>query len=74
MSEPDSQALPEVGLNIPVICEMKVVFPAPFGPSSPKSSPGFTLRHMLLFATLGFLPFTPGYTFLMSFATNGYYQ
>lgn len=50
-----------------------MVFPAPFGPNNPNISPLFTLKDIFLFAILGSLPLTPGYTFLRSLATNGYY-
>lgn len=60
MLKPPIQALPFVVGQRPVSCDIKVVFPAPFGPSNPKSSPDFTFIQMFLFATLGALPLIPG--------------
>ena len=38
MSRPEKRMLPADGLNWPVIMAMSVVLPAPFGPSSTRSS------------------------------------
>ena len=46
-SWPPTIAVPLVGASVVVRMEMVVVFPAPFGPSSAKSSPSRTLKLML---------------------------
>jgi hypothetical protein len=38
-SWPSTRAVPEVGISSVISILMVVVFPAPFGPSRPKSSP-----------------------------------
>lgn len=60
MSYPAIHEFPLVGLNIPVNIEIRVVFPAPFGPSKPNNSPLLTLRHIDLFAIFGGLLLNPG--------------
>ena len=37
-------ALPEVGVMKPASMRMVVVFPAPFGPRNPSTSPGLTVK------------------------------
>jgi hypothetical protein len=56
MSFPVIQALPDVGLYIPVSIDIKVVLPAPLGPSSPNISPFFILNEKFFVATFGGTP------------------
>ena len=49
-STPNTRISPEVGSNSVVICLTSVVFPAPFGPSIPRTSPGYASKDMPLFA------------------------
>ena len=60
-SYPATRAHPEEGPNRVVRILIRVVFPAPFGPSSPKSSPLLTCRLMSLRApsSLGSVFFPP---------------
>ena len=60
ISKPPIHALPSVGGYRPESCVTRVVFPAPLGPNNPNSSPYLTLKLILLLATFGGLPFTPG--------------
>ena len=48
MSWPANKIFPDVGLNWPVIMAISVVLPAPFGPSSTRSSFSSTLKSRLL--------------------------
>ena len=52
-SKPKIRARPEVGERSVVMILMSVVLPAPFGPSSPKNSPGSTARSTPWRATTG---------------------
>jgi len=71
MLNPPIQAEPFVVGYRPVIWDIRVVLPAPFGPKRPNSSPPLTFIEIFLFATFGGLPFTPGYTFLTSLTIIG---
>jgi len=73
MGWPSRTARPLVGRITPNKIFKSVVFPAPLGPNKPKISPLLTLNEIFLFAIFGGIPLTPGYTFLRSLATNGYY-
>jgi hypothetical protein len=46
MSSPPTWIVPLVGWRIPAIMRIVVVLPAPFGPSSPNSSPRGTSSEM----------------------------
>lgn len=63
---PATKQSPLVHSKTPVIIEIRVVFPAPLGPSNPKTS---------LSSNTKFIPFTAifplSYTFLKSDTTNG---
>jgi len=48
MSLPSTVTLPEVGETIPQIIEIRVVFPAPFGPNNAKISP-FLISKLMFF-------------------------
>lgn len=69
---PAIQAFPFEGGNIPVIMEIRVVFPAPLGPSKPKISPFLTCKQKEFTATWDSLPPDFLYYFLIFFMTNGY--
>src|SRR3954467_8248679 len=51
-SAPATDAAPEVAATRVVRIPSVVVFPAPFGPSSPKNSPSLTVRSRLWSATM----------------------
>ena len=51
MSWPPARTTPSVGLTMPQMMLMRVVFPAPLGPSSAKISPRWISRSMLLSAS-----------------------
>jgi hypothetical protein len=51
--KPKTEARPEVGLDSPVSIRIVVVFPAPFGPKKPNTSPGFTLKSISFTAVNG---------------------
>src|SRR5215831_13551674 len=57
-SKPASRAVPPVGLIVVVSIPTVVDLPAPFGPSSPKTSPGSTVKLMSRTACT-----SPGYVF-----------
>src|SRR5690242_8665996 len=63
-SKPASRADPPVGLMVVVSIPMVVDFPAPFGPSSPNTSPGSTWKSMAFTAST-----PPGYV-LLRFRTS----
>lgn len=52
MLKPATVAFPAVGPKIPVIIEISVVFPAPFGPSNPKIVRSSTARYSWFTASL----------------------
>src|SRR5690554_4462370 len=52
MSYPSTDAVPEVGLRMVQSIDNMVVLPAPFGPSSPKTSPSLTARLIASTATV----------------------
>jgi hypothetical protein len=56
---------------MPVIIEIRVVFPAPLGPNSPNISPFFTQNDKFLTATCSGLPPTDLYIFLKSLIIKG---
>src|SRR5690554_5659163 len=51
-SAPARRIVPASGLSNPVIMEIVVVFPAPFGPTMPNIVPARTVRSMLSTATV----------------------
>ncbi len=53
MSKPNTRAVPALGRRSVVRILINVVLPAPFGPSSPKNSPGRTSRSMPSSAVIG---------------------
>src|SRR2546426_3491341 len=68
MLSPFTQAVPLVGMRRVVRILMRVVFPAPFGPRRPKTSPSNTSRSTALRATTSFFRFR--WPFLRSFEMN----
>jgi hypothetical protein len=72
MSFPATHAFPDVGPYIPVSIEIKVVLPAPLGPSKPNISPLLILKEKFFVATLGGMPPIDGYTLCRSLIINGY--
>ena len=52
MARPNSSMLPEVGRTRSIIMRIVVVFPAPFGPTSPSTSPGSTRNERSLTAVV----------------------
>ena len=66
MSRPSMYASPDVALRNPMSMLIVVVFPAPLGPSSPKTSPLSTARLRFRTATFSGTPSAAGNTFLKS--------
>ena len=52
---PSTRAAPEVGISSVTSILIVVVFPAPFGPSKPKSSPSFTSKSIPRTASMVFV-------------------
>lgn len=72
MLYPPTLAVPLVHGYNPVSIDIKVVFPAPFGPSSPNISPASTFKHILLTAIFLALPPYSSYTLHKSLQNKGY--